>query len=379
MLPSISRSESTFNEKSLESLEALRLEGELFTGSLMRRLYATDASEFQELPLAVAIPKNEEDIGRLIAFAGRHRVPLIPRAAGTSLAGQVVGNGIVVDAGRHLNQILNIDAEARRVSVQPGVIRNELNMVLKPHGLLFGPETSTANRAMIGGMVGNNSCGSNSLVYGSTREHLIRARGFLSDGSEVIFGPLSADEFAEKCAGDTFEAKIYRRIRDLLSDPENRAAIEENFPKKSVVRRNTGYALDLLMDARVFDPNSEKPFNLCRLIAGSEGTLFFGVEFELNCEPLPPPGALMCAHFESIADSLHANLIALRRKPSACELIDRHILDCTKENIEQRRNRFFVKGDPGAILVVEIRRESPEMIQAEMDTLETALREAGLG
>ncbi|HLS28891.1 MAG TPA: FAD-linked oxidase C-terminal domain-containing protein [Opitutales bacterium] len=345
----------------------------------MRRLYATDASEFQELPLAVAIPKNEEDIGRLIAFAGRHRVPLIPRAAGTSLAGQVVGNGIVVDAGRHLNQILKIDAEARRVSVQPGVIRNELNMVLKPHGLLFGPETSTANRAMIGGMVGNNSCGSNSLVYGSTREHLIRARGFLSDGSEVIFGPLSADEFAEKCAGDTFEAKIYRRIRDLLSDPENRAAIEENFPKKSVVRRNTGYALDLLMDARVFDPNSEKPFNLCRLIAGSEGTLFFGVEFELNCEPLPPPGALMCAHFESIADSLHANLIALRRKPSACELIDRHILDCTKENIEQRRNRFFVKGDPGAILVVEIRRDSPEMIRAEMDTLETELREAGLG
>lgn len=379
MAPSSFVSGPVLNREYAAAFESLRLDGELFTGSLMRRLYATDASEFQEFPRAVAIPKSEEDIGRLIAFAGRFRMPLIPRAAGTSLAGQVVGNGIVVDAGRYLNRILEIDVEGRRVRVQPGVIRNELNMALKPHRLLFGPETSTANRAMIGGMVGNNSCGSNSLVYGSTREHLIRARGFLSDGTEVTFEPLSSEEFVAKCEGESLESKIYRQIRDLLSDPRNRAIIEENFPKKTVVRRNTGYALDLLMDAQVFDPESDKPFNLCRLIAGSEGTLFFGVEFELNCEPLPPPGALMCAHFESIADSLHANLIALRREPSACELIDRHILDCTKENIEQRRNRFFVKGDPGAILVVEIRRDSREAIQAEMDTLETELREAGLG
>src|SRR5690606_25820219 len=143
--------------------------------------------------------------------------------------------------------------------------------------------------------------------------------------------------FSAKCDGpDTLETKIYRHLRQLLSDPENRATIEANFPKKTVTRRNTGYALDLLMDADVFDPAAEKPFNLCRLIAGSEGTLFFGVEFEFNCEPLPPPGALMCAHFESVAHALRANLIALRHKPSACELIDRHILDCTKENIEQR-------------------------------------------
>ncbi len=364
----------------IAALEALRLDGEVYTGSLMRKLYATDASEFQELPLAVAIPRSEEDIAQLIAFAGRYGVPLIPRAAGTSLAGQVVGNGVVVDAGQHLNQILEIDVGRRRVRVQPGVIRNELNLALKPHGLLFGPETSTANRAMLGGMVGNNSCGSNSIVYGSTRDHLLRARGFLSDGSEVVFEALSPEEFSAKCDGpDTLETKIYRHLRQLLSDPENRATIEANFPKKTVTRRNTGYALDLLMDADVFDPAAEKPFNLCRLIAGSEGTLFFGVEFEFNCEPLPPPGALMCAHFESVAHALRANLIALRHKPSACELIDRHILDCTKENIEQRRNRFFVKGDPGAILVVEIRRDSPEAITAEMNQLEAELRAAGLG
>lgn len=380
MATSNSLIDSALSGEHATALQALRLEGDLFTGSIMRKLYATDASEFQELPLAVAIPRNEKDIARLVEFSGKHRIPLIPRAAGTSLAGQVVGNGIVVDAGRYLNQIVEIDVERRRVRVQPGVIRNELNMALQPHGLLFGPETSTANRAMLGGMVGNNSCGSNSLIYGSTREHLVRARGFLSDGSEVTFEPLTAEEFAAKCDGpETLETQVYRRIRDLLSDSQKRDAIETNFPKKTVVRRNTGYALDMLMDAGVLDPTSDKPFNFCRLIAGSEGTLFFGVEFELNCEPLPPPGAVMCVHFASIAEALRANLIALRHQPSACELIDRHILDCTKENIEQRRNRVFVQGDPGAILVVEIRRDSPEAIATEMKELEFELREAGLG
>jgi FAD/FMN-containing dehydrogenase len=141
--------------------------------------------------------------------------------------------------------------------------------------MLFGPETSTANRAMIGGMLGNNSCGSNSIVYGSTREHVLSLRGFLSDGSEVTFGPLTHEEFDAKCAGlDTLETRIHRELRSLLADPENRRQVRDNFPLASIPRRNTGYALDLLMDADVFDPQSDKPFNLCKLIAGSEGTLF---------------------------------------------------------------------------------------------------------
>jgi FAD/FMN-containing dehydrogenase len=306
---------------------AARLEGELHTGRTLRQLYATDASEYQELPVAVALPRTEADVRELVVFANRHRVGLIPRGAGTSLAGQVVGGGMVVDTGRHLNAILGFDAATRRVRVQPGVVRNELNRFLAPHGLLFGPETSTANRAMIGGMVGNNSCGSNSIVYGSTRDHLISVRGFLSDGSEATFSPLSAAEFAAKCAGpDTLETRIYRFVRDLLGDAKNRQLIRDHYPKATVTRRNTGYALDALMDCAVFDPASAKPFNLCRLLAGSEGTLFLGVEYELNCEPLPPPGALMCAHFASIAESLQATLIAMRRRPFGCELIDRHIL-----------------------------------------------------
>ena len=359
---------------------AYTFEGEFHAGDLVRKLYSTDASEFQEMPAAVAIPACEDDIRKLVAFAGARGIGLIPRTAGTSLAGQVVGSGIVVDVGRFLNRIIAIDPAARRARVQPGVIRNELNMALAPHALLFGPETSTANRAMMGGMVGNNSCGSNSIVYRSTREHLVSARGFLADGSEAAFGPLDEQEFEAKCAGpDTLETKIYRGIRRMLSDPANRRAIAEGYPKPSVTRRNTGYALDLLMDARIFDPSARQPFNFCKLIAGSEGTLFFGVEFELNCEPLPPPSALMCAHFRSVAESLRANLIALRHGPFACELIDKHILDCTKKNIEQSKNRFFVEGDPGAILVVEIRRDDPAETDAVLRALEADLRAAGLG
>ena len=359
---------------------AARLTGELHFDATMRALYATDASEYQELPVAVALPRTEADLRELITFANHHRIGLIPRTAGTSLAGQVVGSGIVVDVGRHLSRIVATDAKGRRVRVQPGVVRNELNLHLKPLGLFFTPETSTANRAMIGGMVGNNSCGANSIVHGSTREHIVSVRGFLSDGSEVTFGPLTAAEFAAKCSGpDTLEAKIHRTVRDLLGDAKNRQLIRDNYPKPTVTRRNTGYALDRLMECNVFDPASPQLFNLCQLLAGSEGTLFLGVEYELNIEPLPPPGALMCAHFATIQDSLHATLIAMRHRPSGCELIDRHILECTKVNLEQAKNRFFVQGDPGAVLVVEIRHQNRVVIEATMKTLESELRAAGLG
>ena len=359
---------------------ATRLAGELHFDHTMRALYATDASEYQELPVAVALPRTEADLRELIAFAHQHHLGLIPRGAGTSLAGQVVGSGLVVDVGRHFRRIIALDAARRRVRVQPGVVRNELNLHLQPHGLFFAPETSTANRAMIGGMVGNNSCGANSIVLGTVREHLVSVRGFLSDGSEATFGPLTAAEFAAKCAGpDTLETKIHRTVRDLLGDARNRSLIRENYPKPTVTRRNTGYALDRLMECSVFDPGSAKPFNLCQLLAGSEGTLFLGVEFELNCEPLPPPGALLCAHFATIQDSLHATLIAMRHRPFGCELIDRHILECTKANLEQAKNRFFVQGDPGAVLVIEVRHADRAAIETTMRTMEEEMRAAGLG
>lgn len=368
---------------SSDDLHALaeQLDGQLHAGPLMRQIYATDASAYQELPLAVAIPKDAEDIRRLIEFAGQHQVGIIPRTAGTSLAGQVVGSGIVVDVSRTLTKVLEINAEENWVRCQPGVIRNELNMELAPHGLMFGPETSTQNRAMVGGMLGNNSCGSNSIKFGSVRDHVMEVTALLSDGSEAVFKPLSSEEFSAKCEGpETLETNLYREIRDILSEREHREEITAQFPKRSIPRRNTGYALDLLMDANCFDSESDKPFHFGKLIAGSEGTLCFVTEMKLHCNPLPPPViGLQCAHFESVPDALKATQIAVRFDCFACELIDKFILDCTQRSLEHRENRFFIQGDPGAILVTEIRSDAREEVEAVMCQIEQAMRDAGLG
>src|SRR4030095_2525808 len=228
---------------------ARQLEGEFYDDETMLILYATDASAYREFPLAVAVPKTVDDIKKLIAFARAEKTSIIPRTAGTSLAGQVVGNGIVADVSKYFIKIIELNKEEGWVRVQPGGIRDELNMFLRPHGLFFGPETSTANRAMIGGMVGNNSCGSNSVVYRSTREHLLEIKALLSDGSEVEFKALDIDRFHEKCDNDSLEGNIYRTVRSLLSNYDNQVDIRKEFPKKSVERRNTGYAVDVLLDS----------------------------------------------------------------------------------------------------------------------------------
>ncbi len=358
---------------------ALELEGELHYDDSTRILYATDASAYREMPLAVAVPRSVADIKKLIGFARAHHTSLIPRTAGTSLAGQVVGKGIIVDVSKYFNRIVELNAAQQWVRVQPGVIRDELNMFLRPHGLFFGPETSTANRAMIGGMVGNNSCGSNSIVYRSTREHLLEVKALLSDGSEAEFKALDIEAFHAKCEGPGLEAAIYKKIRSLLGNYDNQQEIRKEFPKKTIERRNTGYAVDLLLDTAPFTAGGPD-FNFCKLIAGSEGTLAFITEIKLNLVPLPPPETgLLCVHFNSIDESLRANLIALKYQPSASELIDHYILECTKDNIEQRKNRFFVQGDPGAILVIELSRNSREEIKAIAAKLEAGLRAAGLG
>ncbi len=358
---------------------ASTLQGDLFFDKTMRTLYATDASSYRELPLAVAIPKTKQDLILLIHFALEHNTSLIPRTAGTSLAGQVVGSGIIVDVSKYFNQIIELNKEEGWVRVQPGVIRDELNLFLKPHNLFFGPETSTANRAMIGGMVGNNSCGSNSVVYRSTREHLIEVTALLSDGTETVFKNISTDDFHAKCELGNLEGNIYKSIRSLLSNYDNQVEIRKEFPKKSVERRNTGYAIDLLVEMDPFTAGGEN-FNFCSLIAGSEGTLALITEIKLNVVPAPPKETgLLCVHFNSVDESLHANLIGLKYNPSASELIDHYILECTKENKEQMQNRFFVQGDPGAILVIEFVKETREEILALTNAVEADMRAAGLG
>ncbi len=359
-----------------------KITGELHYDEVMRTLYATDASAYREMPLAVAIPKTKEDIKVLLDFARAKGLGVIPRAAGTSLAGQVVGNGLVIDISKHFTKIIDINKDEHYAIVQPGVVRDELNYYAKNHGLFYGPETSTSNRCMIGGMVGNNSCGARSLVYGSAREHLISIKGFLADGSETEFGELSLEEFENKCKGLTtvseLEQQIYLQAKSILSDANNRKLFLENYPKPSIPRRNTGYALDLLADAEPF--GGKEKFNFCKLIAGSEGTLFFATEIKVNLSPaLKPLMALQAIHFNSVRESLLGNLIALKYQPTSIELMDHYVLECTKENIEQRKNRFFVEGDPAAILVVEFLENTEEEILQKTAALEAELRAQGLG
>lgn len=356
------------------------LEGTVEFGSLIRKLYSTDASVYQEMPTAVAFPKSDADIQKLILFANEHSVSLIPRTAGTSLAGQVVGSGIVVDVGKHFTEIGDIDIAKKRVIVQPGVVRDELNQVLLHRGLLFGPETSTSNRAMVGGMLGNNSCGSNSIIYGTTRDQTVAVTGFLSDGSKVTFRELSPEEFLAKTKLESFEGEIYREFWSLLEPASNRQLIADRFPKPSIHRRNTGYAIDALMDCDVFDSNSAQRFNFCKLIAGCEGTLFFATSITLQLHELPPEeNALLCAHFDTIDQALNANIIAMKHHVYASELIDQMVLQGAARNISQRENLQFVEGKPGAILVLSLRGESKEEIDAQASAITAGLKAAGLG
>lgn len=356
------------------------LKGELFFDETMRKLYATDASAYREMPLAVAMPKDDSDIKRLITFANNNGTSLIPRTAGTSLAGQVVGGGIVVDVSKYYSQVLEVNEVENWVRVQPGVIRDDLNRHLKEYNRYFGPETSTANRAMIGGMVGNNSCGSNSVVYGSTRDHLLEVKGFLSDGTYTSFKSMSSEAFLEAMHSDSeLEASIYKSINEMLSSSENVENIKREFPKPSIERRNTGYAIDMLANNKPFNEQGED-FNFCKLIAGSEGTLMFITEIKLNTIPLPPKyKALVCIHCEDVNESLRANLIGLKYGPHASELMDHYILECTKKNTEQQKNRFFVQGDPGAILVVELVAENEEELNTKCNALIDELKKESLG
>jgi len=245
------------------------LTGELFYDDLIKSIYATDASVYRILPLAVAYPKTKEDIKALIKFATTYKTSLIPRTAGTSLAGQCVGEGIVVDVSKYFIKIIDVNKEAQTVTLQPGVVRDALNNYLKPFGLFFSPNTSTSNRCMMGGMVGNNSSGTTSIQYGVTRDKVLEIQTILSDGSEAVFNEIASEEFKNKTEQDTLEGHIYKTIYSELKPETVQQNIIENFPKPEIHRRNSGYAIDELIKTEVFS-NSEEKFNMCKLLSGSE-------------------------------------------------------------------------------------------------------------
>ncbi len=342
-----------------------------FLDGLHRITYSTDASTYREVPQGVAYPEMVDDVVTLIQEAHKRNTHLIPRAAGTSIAGQVVGKGIVVDI-KGWSKILEVNQKERWARVQPGVVRDELNIALKPYGLHFSPETSTSNRCCIGGMFGNNSCGTHSLIYGSTRHHVVACKGVLSDGS--VFDTEKLKDSGYRKSIPLLDC-ILKQLEGWTEDESKRRLIEENYPVTSLQRRSCGYAIDEAID--VVEENPGLAF--CKLLAGSEGTLAFITEIKVSLDPLPPKEKMVvCAHCNTLEGSFEANLIALKHNPAAVELMDGKILELSFQNLEQKRNSFFVEGMPAALLIAEFWGDTREEIDAKAAAFEEDAKASGL-
>ena len=343
----------------------------LLTDSLHKIAYATDASVYREIPYGVAYPETVEDVQELMRLAREKGLDLIPRAGGTSIAGQVVGSGIVVDISKHWNKILEINAEERWTRVQPGVVRDELNIALKPYGLFFSPETSTSNRCCIGGMFGNNSCGTHSLVYGSTRHHVIACKGILSDGT-----PFDTEKVEEQGYRKSLPLldTILSQLEGWSSDDGTRKLIEETYPDKSLQRRSCGYAIDEAIEII----NRDKGLALCKLLAGSEGTLAFITEIKVSLDELPPKEIMVvCGHCDNLMKSFEGNLVALRHNATAIELMDGDILELSKSNLEFKIQNSKFNPTPAALLITELRADTREELDKRADALEYDLLQSG--
>jgi len=359
----------------LQGLES-GLEGELRTDKMHRLLYAQDASVYTMEPLGVAFPRSREDIQNIVRLADSSGFSVVPRAAGTSLAGQTLGPGLVVDTGRHMNQILELNVEERWVRVQPGVILEDLNRYLEPHGLFFGPDTSTANRCMIGGMIGNNSCGTHSILYGNTMQHVLELGVVFSDGTYELLRPWDSDEFAEALQRKDRLGEGLRAIDAIVR--KHGETIVDGYPRADVIRRNTGYPLDDIERRRPYSDHGE-PFSLARFLCGTEGTLGITTEAKLSLVDAPRERLVVCAHFASLTEAMKATVLAIKHNPSAVELVDKTILDQTKNNLEQERNRFFVEGDPEGVLIIEFYRDTVDELEAAAAEVTDELRSAGVG
>jgi len=351
-----------------EELER-QLEGEVRFDKVSRALYSTDASVYLIEPLGVVVPRSREDLIRLIGICARYRCALTMRGGGTSQAGQAIGRGLVADTSKYLHRILELNVAERWVRVEPGVILDELNAQLRPHGLRFAPDISTASRATIGGMMANNSSGARSVFYGKTIDHVLEQEVVLSDGSVVTFGPLTPAGLEAASAGSSLVAQCYRIVRGLAAD--HAAEIDRRFPK--VVRRVGGYNLDEFV-------RPGQPFNMTKLMVGSEGTLGVVLSARLNLVPLPNAKAVLAIQFSDLLESLAATPVILRHRPSAVEVMDRFILDHTRQSAAlDALRRGFIDGDPAALLCVEFYADRDEDLPPRLDAVEHDLRERGLG
>ena len=343
------------------------LSGEVRFDAVSRALYSTDASVYQMLPLGVVVPRTDEDVARTVQIAGRHGVSITARGGGTSQAGQAVGAGLQLDTSKYLHRVIDVDVAGRAAWIQPGVVLDELNAHLRPHGLRFAPDISTASRATIGGMIANNSSGARSVLYGKTIDHVLELNVVLADGSTAHFRPLDAAAVDAACAGQTREAACYRGVRDTAA--RCRGDIERRFPK--VLRRVGGYNLDEFVDA-------SKPFNLAKIVVGSEGTLALVTAAKIALVPLPAAKAVLAIEFVDLLDALGATPLVLGHRPSAVEVMDRFILDHARESAAlDALRRSILTSDPGALLCVELYGDAPEHLTPRLDALERDLGSSG--
>jgi len=332
-----------------------------------RLLYSTDASMYQMEPVGVVIPRDGDDVRAAIEIAARHKVAILPRGGGTSLTGQTVNHALVLDFSRYMDKVLEVNAEELWARVQPGLVQDNLNHHVRPLGLGFGPDTSTSNRATLGGMLGNNSGGSHSIAYGLTVEHVIELTTVLADGSRAVFGEVTPDEFAAKCRVPGLEGQIYRevaRIRETYADE-----IQSRYPAHW--RRVSGYNLNELVPAigRRHATNG-KPLNMARLIVGSEGTFVTVLEAKMRLVRRPKKTAVEVIHYRDIQEALESSSSILETGPYAVELTDKMILDLARNNIEQSQRMGFVQGDPAAIMIVEYAGETDAEVRAKVETLD---------
>src|SRR5215831_1314533 len=344
-----------------------RLEGDVYFDRTSRLLYSTDASMYQIEPIGVVVPRHKGDVQAVIEIANRFNAPVLPRGGGTSLAGQTVGHAVVLDFSKYMQQVLEVNQEELWCRVQPGLVQDELNAHVRPMGLQFGPDTSTSNRATIGGMIGNNSAGAHSLTYGKTLDHVIELTVLLADGSEVVLKDLSSEEVERKSRSETLEAKAYREISRLAQ--QHKSEILARYPK--IMRRVSGYNLDEFI--------KPQPFNLSRILVGSEGTLATVVEAKMRLVPKPKWTAMDVIHFYSDQEALECSQVVLQTAPYAMESTDRMILNLARGNIEQSRRLGFVQGNPDSLLMVEYAGETEEEVKEQVYKLEELRKKEAIG
>ncbi|MEM6348443.1 MAG: FAD-linked oxidase C-terminal domain-containing protein [Bacteroidota bacterium] len=343
------------------------IRGEVLTDETSLGLYSTDASVYQIRPLAVVCPWDEADVKAAIKITAEHQVSILPRGGGTSLAGQTVGRSLVLDFSKHLNQVIELNVEEQWVRVQPGMVRDELNAFLAPHGLHFAPDPATSSRANVGGMVGNNSSGTKSILYGKTVDHVLEAKVLLADGTEMLMESLDQVAYQAKCEQTDREGDIYRGFAERIH--QHREEIEKRFPK--VMRRVGGYNLDEFIHT--------EDWNLAKLITGSEGTLATTLELKLNLVPLPRYKSVCVVHYAELMEAIQSVTPMLAFRPAAIEILDDTVVRLSRENLTTQRACHFIEGDPAAILIVEFYSDDEADVRQRPLAMIAALKKKGLG